>query len=268
MLIYAIDDEPAMLAELHDAIAEAEPGAEIVDFETAPEVLAALDGQEQKPDVVFSDIRLPGMDGLNLAVQVRKRSPGTKIVFVTGYAQYALDAYSRHVNGYILKPAEPGKIREELDALGLPRAVSEPEDKLRVQCFGHFEVFYHGEPVIFQRRQSKELFAFLIDCEGRACTAEEIASALWENDGDLKAAKGRIRLILHDLRASLREIGMEDVLIRERRQIAIRRELVDCDYYRMLDGDMSAVNAFSGVYMRDYSWAELTNGYLHFNNRR
>ncbi|MBO4914395.1 MAG: winged helix-turn-helix domain-containing protein, partial [Oscillospiraceae bacterium] len=118
--------------------------------------------------------------------------------------------------------------------------------------------------VIFQRRQSKELLAFLIDCEGRACSAEEIAAALWENDADMNAARGRIRLIIHDLRVTLGKIGMEQVLIRERRQIAVRRELLDCDYYRMLAGDIRAVNAFQGQYMIDYSWAELTNAQLHF----
>ena len=101
MLIYAIDDEPAMLAELYDAIAAAEPNAEIMDFETAPEVLAALDGADKTPDVVFSDIRLPGMDGLSLAVQIKNRVPRAKLIFVTGYAQYAMEAYKRHVNGYV-----------------------------------------------------------------------------------------------------------------------------------------------------------------------
>ncbi len=265
MLIFAIDDEPALLAELHDAIAEAEPSAEIRDFETAPDVLAALDGGSGMPDVVFSDIQLPGMDGLSLAVQIKKQAPKAKIVFVTAYSQYAIEAYKRHINGYVMKPAAPEKIREELDALALPDAAAVPAGKLRVQCFGHFEVFWRGEPVIFQRRQSKELLAFLIDRGGRACTAEEIAAALWEDNGDMKAAKARIRLIIHDLRAALKEIGMEDILLREHRQLAVRREMLDCDYYRMLAGDMRAVNAFHGQYMIDYSWAELTNGRLHFN---
>ena len=57
---------------------------------------------------------------------------------------------------------------------------------------------------------------------------------------------------------------MENVLIRERRQLAIRRELLDCDYYRMLEGDMSAVNSFRGEYMEQYSWAEITKGSLYF----
>ena len=57
---------------------------------------------------------------------------------------------------------------------------------------------------------------------------------------------------------------MEKVLIRSRQQLAVRRDLVDCDYYRMLDGDMDALNSFRGEYMVDYSWAELTAGKLYF----
>ena len=68
-------------------------------------------------------------------------------------------------------------------------------------------------------------------------------------------------------RNRLRKISMEDLLIRERRQLALRREMVDCDYYRMLSGDMSAVNAYGGEYMVDYSWAELTSGRLHFQSQ-
>ena len=59
---------------------------------------------------------------------------------------------------------------------------------------------------------------------------------------------------------------MEDILIRRKNNIAIRTELLDCDYYRMLEGDMAAVNAFRGEYMVNYSWAELTAGTLYFHN--
>lgn len=263
MRFYAIDDEPKMLDLLHKALAEAEPDAEIMDFNAAPQVLAVLDEPGKAPDVVFSDIRLRGMDGLNLAVRIKERAPKAKIVFVTGYEQYAMEAYNRHVNGYILKPADAERIREELRALDLPSAAPQP-DKLVVQCFGWFEVFWRGEPLVFQRKQTKELLAYLIDREGAACTAEEIASALWENEQDVQAAKQRIRNLIADLRITLRDIGMEDVLIRERRQLAIRQDMVDCDYYRMRDGDVAALNAFDGEYMKQYSWAELTTGRLYF----
>ena len=263
MLIFAIDDEQAALEELHGAIAQAEPSAEIMDFETAGAVLAAIGEQGKKPDVVFSDIRLPGMDGLNLVVQIKNEAPYAKIIFVTGYSQYAMEAYKRHVVGYLMKPANPEKIREELDAIELLQAAPEP-DKLRVQCFGYFDVFWKGEPLIFQRTQTKELLAYLIDREGAACSSGEIALALWDNESAEKAEKTRIRVLINDLRTTLRSIGMERLLIRERRQLAIRCDMVDCDYFRMRDGDSAAVNAYNGEYMKQYSWAELTAAKLHF----
>ena len=267
MRIFAIDDEPDVLETLHEAIAAAVPEAEILDFRRGQAALDAVTEQGILPDVVFSDIRMPDMNGLQLAAALKKAAPETRIVFVTAYSEYALEAWKRHVQGYLVKPVTAEDIRDAMSHLQTASAPV-PQDKLRVQCFGHFEVFWHDDPVIFTRKQSKELFAFLIDREGAACTSEQIAAALWENESDLKAAGTRIRKLISDLRATLAEIGMEDVLIRERRQIAVRRSMIDCDYFRMLEGDISAVNAYRGEYMPEYSWAELTAGRLNFQRGR
>ncbi|MBQ6120977.1 MAG: response regulator, partial [Clostridia bacterium] len=77
-------------------------------------------------------------------------------------------------------------------------------------------------------------------------------------------AKDRLRHLVGDLRNTLASIGMEDLLVRRSGRLAILRDRVDCDLYRMEDGDMEAVNAFTGEYMTQYSWAELTNGQLTF----
>lgn len=267
MRIFVIDDEPDVLEALCEAIAEAAPGAEICHFRRGQAALEAAAEKDRSPDVVFSDIQMPDMNGLQLAAAMKKAAPDARIVFITAYSQYALEAWKRHVHGYLIKPVTAEDIRDTLDNLHIPPAPV-PPDKLRVQCFEHFEVFWHDQPVIFMRKQSKELFAFLIDREGAACTSEEIAAALWENESDMKAAGERIRKIISDLKATLQKIGMEDVLIRQRRQLAVRRDLIDCDYYRMLEGDMIAVNAYRGEYMADYSWAELTAGRMHFQYKR
>ena len=225
-----------------------------------------MDSLKLRPDVVFTDIRMPDMDGLKLAASIKTASPDTRIVFVTAYSQYALEAWQRHVHGYLMKPVTAASIREAMAHLPtLPRT---PSDKLSVRCFGHFEVSMRGEPVIFERRQSKELFAFLIDREGASCTAEEIAAALWEGETDMQTMKTRIRRILSDLKATLHKIGVDDVLVRERRQLAIRPDRVDCDYYRMKEGDMDTLNTYRGEYMIDYSWAELTVARLHFREQK
>lgn len=265
MRIFAIDDETEVLETLHEAIKDAVPDAEVFDFLRSQAALDAVAEKGLFPDAVFSDIRMPDMDGLQFATSLKKAVPDARIVFVTAYSEYALEAWKRQVHGYLMKPVTAEDIRDTLDHLQL-RPAPAPRDKLCVRCFGHFEVFFNGEPVIFTRQQSKELFAFLVDREGTACTSEQIAAALWENETDMKTMKSRIRKLISDLRATLMEIGMEDVLIRERRQIAIRRSMIDCDYYRMLEGDMAAVNAYRGEYMPEYSWAELTTGRLVFRH--
>ncbi len=263
MLIFAIDDEPKPLNRLHKAIREAEPEAEIRDFLLGAEAVSAIETDGLCPDIVFSDIQMPGLTGLELAVRLKELSPDTKIVFVTGYDDYALDAYRLHVGGYIMKPVEARLIREELRH-HFPDRVSR-QDRLYVQCFGAFEVFWKGQPLHFGRRQTKEVFAFLVDRKGASCTAEEIIAALWENGEDLKRAKQRLRNCVNDIKSTLNAVGAGDLLIRRGSLLALRPELLECDYYRMLEGDMAAVNAFRGLYMEQYSWAELTKGSLFFH---
>ena len=262
MLIFVIDDEPKSLRLLHKTVAAVVPEAEIMDFPLGTDAAEAMGIQGLCPDIVFTDIQMPELDGLELAVRIKRESPQTRIVFVTGYSEYALDALRLHANGYILKPLREDRIREEIEYAFPP--VKPSEDKLYIQCFGKFEVFWKGRPLMFGRRKTKELLAFLVDRCGEACTAEEVAAVLWEDEADMTVLKHRIRDLISDLRKTLREIGMEDVLVRRSGQAAIMRDRMDCDYYRMLDGDMQAINAFHGEYMKQYSWAELTTGRLSF----
>lgn len=268
MLLFAIDDEPKMLRLLHNAIAEAAPEAEILDFSLGMSAIRAIEEQKLRPDAVFSDIQMPGMDGLELAVQLKQRVPETKIVFVTGYDNYALDAYRLHVHGYVVKPVDAQRIREEINSFSiLPHPLEHTSTRLKVQCFGAFDVFWKDQPLLFGRKQTKELFAYLIDREGESCTAEEISAALWENETNMRTTKTRIRQLISDMKSTLSKIGMEQLLVRRSGQLAIRRDMVDCDYYRMLEGDMEAVNSYRGEYMSRYSWAELTKGRLYFRNK-
>ena len=263
MRIFAIDDEPKMLRMLQDAIREAEPEAELYAFSGAKEVTEALQDPAKLPDVVFSDIELPGMNGLTLAVRIKKAAPNTRIIFVTGYEQYALEAYRLHANGYVMKPVDAAAIREELDQL--PQVPKHIPQTLYVQCFGPFDVFWQGQTLLFQRRRTKELLAFLVDRKGAACTVEEIVTALWEDETDLGKAKHQVRNLVNDLRTTLKTIGQEDLLIRKSGVLAIRPERIDCDYYRMLSGDPGGLNAYHGEYMTQYSWAEMTSGKLWFD---
>ena len=265
MLIFAIDDEENVLEEVAGVIKRAAVDSEVVTFNRAMTALEEL-GKGKRPDYVFSDIEMPGISGIDFAVKIKALSPSTRIVFITGYSDYAVEAFKIKAHGYLLKPVNVDDIKRELEYH--PKKTDENcDDKLVVKCFGHFDVYWRGEPVIFARKQSKELLAYLIDRNGASCTHGEIALALWQDGGDTKAEQNRIRVIINDIKNTLKGIGMEQVLIREHREIAVRKELIDCDYYRMLDGDMDALNEYSGQYMVEYSWAEMKNASIHFENK-
>ena len=262
MLIFAIDDEKSALRVLHNAIAQAAPQAEINDFSLGTDALQAMEERKLRPDVVFCDIRMPRLDGLALASRIRTASPGTKVVFVTAYSEYAYDAIQLRASGYVLKPVTAESIRVELDNIA-PTLFRMP-DGLWVSCFGSFEVFWERQPLRFARRQTKELLAYLIDREGALCTTEEIVGVLWEDELDMPAAKNRLRQLVMDLKKAFSAIGMEEILVRRNKQLAVLADRIPCDYYRMLAGDMQWVNAWCGEYMSQYSWAEMTEGRLHF----
>lgn len=105
------EDEDLLRSALASLLMDAWPGIEIVaqcdDGGSALEAIA-----EHAPDVAFLDIRMPGLTGLEVAAAAAEASPATRIVFVTAYDQYAVDAFERGAIDYLLKPVT----RERLDA--------------------------------------------------------------------------------------------------------------------------------------------------------
>lgn len=268
MLVYIIDDEPIALKASEQVVRRALPDADLMTFGSGDDALEFMRTANKYPEIVFSDIEMPGANGLDFAIRLKQLSPKTRIVFVTAYSEYALDAFRVHANGYILKPMNAMRVLEEAKGIA-EKADNEPiPETLKIQCFGNFEVYWKGRPLQFARRQTKELLAYLIDRKGASCTMEEIAAAMWEDNTNQKNTQAQLRILISDLRHTLENIGMEDIVIRRRGQVAVMTDRLDCDYYHMLEGDMDAVNAYRGEYMVQYSWAELTAGQLAWKHGR
>jgi DNA-binding SARP family transcriptional activator len=90
----------------------------------------------------------------------------------------------------------------------------------------------------------------------------ELVSVLWEGRPDTASLRSQLRSLITDLRATLRSLGAEKVVIKGRDYIAVDPARVDCDYYRYLAGEKAARSVFRGEYMSNYSWAEITVGSL------
>ena len=253
MIAMAVDDEPLMLGALTKAIKASDDITSVANFTSCEE---ALDFVQNNPvDIAFLDIHMRGMGGLSLAEKIIGFCPDCRIVFCTGYEEYAIPAFRIHASGYLLKPISAADVQAEIDNIkGLRRR----EKPLVAKCFGHFEVYVNGEKLPFKRSKTKELFAFLVDRNGAGVTVAEIGVALWGNDEDQKN-QNYIHQLFRDLRQSLEAVGLQDVFERNNCFYSLNPAKLDCDYYAYLKYGKPE---FRGEYMSQYSWAEETCGLL------
>ena len=253
MIAIAVDDEPLMLGALTKAIKASSDIASVASFTSCEE---ALDFIKSNPaDVAFLDINMRGMGGLSLAEKIIGIHPDCKIIFCTGYEEYAIAAFQLHASGYLLKPVSAEAVQAEIDHI---IGVRQTEKQLVVKCFGNFEVYAQGKPMTFKRSKTKELFAFLVDRNGAGVTVAEIGVVLWENNEDQKN-QNYIHQLFRDLRQSLEAVGAEEIFERNRYFYSVNPLKIDCDYYTYLK---TGRPEFLGEYMSQYSWAEGTCGLL------
>lgn len=259
MRFIAVDDEAYMLDEIEEALRSVRPNDEILTFSSPQEALEAA--RERMIDTAFLDIQMGRMTGIDLAIQLKRLQPDIHIIFVTGYQEYAVQAYKIHATGYLLKPISEEDIVRELTFI----YGDEPKQRFRVQTFGGFELFVDEKPVKFDRSKAKELLAFLIDKKGAGTTTAEAYAALFEAADDSSSGKTYFRNIVRSLKNTLKNVGADSILLRDFNRLAVDPKILDCDYYRFLNGDPIAINHFRDDYLPQYSWAELQNAALHFS---
>ena len=256
MRAIAVDDEELMLHALVRAISTSPDIKEVVKFSNCEK---ALDYAKENPiDVAFLDINMRGMGGLALAEKIVNTRPNCKIVFCTGYEEYAIPAFKLHASGYLMKPISAEDVQSEIDNI---KGVKQKEKLLEVKCFGNFEVYVKGKLLTFKRSKTKELFAFLIDRRGAGLTARQICAVLFPDDSDDAKNTAYLRKLVMDLKNTLKTLGVESVFCHETPFYRVDTSLIKCDYFCFLE---TGQPKFRGEYMAQFSWAEETCAMLQF----
>ena len=203
-------------------------------------------------DVAFLDINMRGMGGLALAEKITECHPECKIVFCTGYEEYALNAIQLRCSGYLMKPITQEAVQKEIDHI---KSKNSDTALLDVKCFGTFEVLKNGEALTFKRSKAKELFAVLVDRSGAGMTGKQICAVMWpENTDDVKNMD-YLRHLVGDLKKALANVGAEKVFCQDGYNYRIDTSRINCDYHKFLK---TGKPQFHGEYMSQYSWAEDT----------
>ena len=132
------DDERLMREQLRARLQQVWPSLDIVaEAKNGMEAVEAV--KTHRPDVIFLDIRMPGLTGVEAAKEIAQLDLGDdallpEMVFITAYDQYAIDAFEHGAVDYVLKPAEPTRLK--LTAERLQRRLSERSNEW-VQASAH-----------------------------------------------------------------------------------------------------------------------------------
>ncbi|MGC5584680.1 LytR/AlgR family response regulator transcription factor [Ornithinimicrobium sp. W1665] len=113
MRALVVDDEPPALSELTYLLEQDGRFDDVVPASSGTDALRALDAGDV--DVVFSDISMPGLDGMELARIVARFARRPQVVFVTAHEEHAVDAFAVQATDYVMKPVSPSRLARAVD---------------------------------------------------------------------------------------------------------------------------------------------------------
>ena len=172
--------------------------------------------------ILFLDIEMPGMNGINAVPILKEKYKKLNIIFVTGHPEYVFDAVDMHPSGFLRKPVCEEDIIHELQELRFP--IEQMKSPLKVQC-SPFALFSNGKPFDFGRGLTIELFAYLVYKEGAFCTNGELLGILWDGDPD---KQGNLRQLVLNMRNCLKEIGAENIIMKKYGKIGVDMNAIEC----------------------------------------
>ena len=209
MNLLCIDDEPLALRLMTSMLEGKSEVDRVQSFDNAADALSCA--ETEAFDVAFVDIMLGTSNGLDFAGSLRALQPNCKIIYCTGYPQYAIESINRGiVDGYLLKPVEESRIVELLNRYRGQKALTVSSSGKQLSISDRL-----GQSVLFERRKTMQLFELLLARNGQGMSVDELCDSIWEHKADM-IYKNRQYLyaLTHDLSSTLKNHEASEVLIK------------------------------------------------------
>lgn len=184
-------------------------------FTSSREALKSI--ADLKPQVVFLDVEMPEMSGIELAREIVKCDENIQVVFVTAYNQYAIDAFKVNAVNYILKPITAEALRETTERLlknhYLLSNAPEVSKVYKISCLGSYMVCRGSKKISVKWTTNKveELFAYFLYHKGDSVDKWKICDVLW-TDKLPEKAEHNLHSTIYRLKNDLKAIGIENVI--------------------------------------------------------
>ena len=260
MKIIVVDDELSALNTFLPNVVD-DLRVECKMFMNAPR--AALEYvRVNRVDAAFLDIRMPEIDGVELAERMLVLNPELKIVFISAYVKDERAIAERlggRVAGFCHKPYSA----DRLTALIASLCAQTSRPKLFLRTFDAFDLFANGVAVDFSSAKAKELLALLTDARGSYVTMDTAIGNLWP-DKNAELGKRLYRDAVCRLRLTLKEIGAAELVLFERGRAVIDTRIADCDMWEFVDKG----GVFSGRYLPQYDWSIISEAALEQRSKQ
>lgn len=223
-----VDDEVLVLDYLKEILLEnkVEIAGEYTSSRSALEHIPEL-----KPDIIFLDIEMPGINGIELATEIAGRLDMANIVFVTAYDKYAVEAFKLNALHYVLKPPSKEDIAQALTRVRKAEPVAAPEHgKIYVRFFGKVAVQdAEGNSLLkWPTQKTEEMFALLMLYGKSGIDKWSLIEKLWPLSERLKI-ESTMYTTIYRMKKALQEAGIKTVLYNRLGRYFFDMEGVWCD---------------------------------------
>lgn len=228
--IYADDNKSSRLI-MKKILNEIDENGTHYFVDNAAEAIELL--SKNKTDVIFLDVEMPGINGMEASRYIETNYPGSNVIFVTGHPEYAIEALKVYCSGFIEKPFDEEDVRDALVHLRYP-IKNTNECSIQVRCSHGFGIYANGKHFSFKRKLTTELFAYLVYKNGTICTNGELIGVLWEGD----ARKSEfLRQLVKDMRDSFENVGISNMIVKRHGSVGLNTDayVVEGNISKLID---------------------------------
>lgn len=203
-----VDDEIPVLSLLERMVLATNKIEIIAKFSNSEQALEDI--PHLRPDIVFLDVNMPRLSGVELATLLLDDMPDLSVVFVTAYDQYAIQAFKLNALHYLLKPITSDDITTVIERIQNRMIIPKSPivNKSELILFGNMRIKNNGETIDFLTPKILELLALLVTNRDKGISKWTIIDALW-SESSAEKSQQNLHTIIYRIKKIFRQYNLE-----------------------------------------------------------